>query len=172
MKTPINLDVSKLKPCINEKTFSEHYNSVYDEHIEKFNQEKVDYAFHKAGIKLHELYFENIRSFKENNIAYGKSLELIQYRYGSWDNFVQTMYDQAERLQGSGWLFMNHAGYVNIIPNNRLVENVAMIIDLWEHAYFNTHGNDRNKYLKTHFGIINWDVVNARLLKGKSNEKV
>ena len=169
MKTPISLDVSKLKPCITEKTFSEHFNSVYDEHIEKFGQEKVDYAFHKAGIKLHELYFENIRAFKENNMAYGKSLDLINYRYGSWENFVATVFEQADRLQGSGWLFMNHAGYVNIIPNNRLVENVALIIDLWEHAYFPTHGNNKYKYIKTHFGIINWDIVNARLLKGKND---
>ena len=81
---------------------------------------------------------------------------------------MTVLFDQAARLQGSGWIFMNHAGYVNIIPNNRLVENVAMIIDLWEHAYYPTHGNDRTKYLKAHMGIINWDVVNARLLKGKS----
>lgn len=170
MKIPFGHDVSKLNPCINEKNFAEHYNGVYDNHIDSYNHEKGDFAFHKAGIKLHELYFENIRTFKEANMPYGKSLELIQYRYGSWENFTTVLFDQAERLQGCGWIFMNHAGYINIIPNNRLVENIAMIIDLWEHAYFPTHGSDRNKYVKSHLGIINWDIVNARLLKGKTEK--
>ena len=164
----VSLDISKLKPCISEKSFDIHYNQVYRDHVEKFNSEHTDFAFHKAGCKLHELYFENIRHFKENNLPYGKALELIQYRYGSWENFLKTLYDQAGRLQGSGWVFMNGAGYINIIPNNRLVENVAFIIDLWEHAYILTHGNDRVSYLRAHLGLIDWDVVNARLLKGKS----
>ena len=167
---PVNLDLSKLKPCISEKGFDVHYNQVYAKHIEEFNSDNTDFAFHKAGCKLHELYFENIRHHKDNNVPYGKALELIHYRYGSWENWLKTLFDQAARLQGSGWVFMNGAGYINIVPNNRLVENVALIIDLWEHAYVLTHGNDRETYLKSHLGLINWDVVNARLMKNKKDD--
>ena len=64
-------------------------------------------------------------------------------RYGSFENFVKTTEDQISRLQGSGWIFMNSAGYINIIPNNRIVKDIAMIIDFWEHAYIHKFGSDR-----------------------------
>ena len=59
---------------------------------------------------------------------------------------------------------MNTAGYINIIPNNRIVDNVAMIIDLWEHAYAYTFGHDKALYVENFLDIIDWDVVNSRLL--------
>lgn len=166
-----SLDVSKLKPCINEKGFELHYTGVYSNHVKEFNHsENTDFAYHKAACKLHELYFQNIMAYKENNAPYGKALELIQYRYDTYENFLTQLYNQADRLQGSGWVYMNNAGYINIIPNNRLVENIALIIDLWEHAYVLTHGANRKEYISSFLGVINWDVVNARLLKSKKEE--
>jgi Fe-Mn family superoxide dismutase len=43
------------------------------------------------------------------------------------------------------------------------VSNVAVIIDMWEHAYMIDYGADKEKYLKDVWKIINWQVVNARL---------
>ena len=35
--------------------------------------------------------------------------------------------------------------------------------DLWEHAYYLKYQNDREKYLKKWFELINWDFVNETL---------
>jgi len=91
-------------------------------------------------------------------------------RYGSFENFQKTYFEQASRIQGNGWLFMNSAGYLNIIPNNRIVENVAMIVDFWEHAYCFTHGVDRNKYARASLNVIDWDIVNKRILEPKKEK--
>ena len=68
-------------------------------------------------------------------------------------------------------IFMNHSGYVNIIPNNRIVDNIAMIIDCWEHAYMFSFGSDIESYITQHLSIINWEVVNKRINKINSLKK-
>lgn len=157
-------DVGQLKPAISEIGFDIHYNKIYRQHIDDFNQGVGDFAFNKAGAHLHGLYFENIRERRENNLPIGKAEQVLINRYGSFQNFKKTVHETSERLQGSGWIFMNAAGYVNIIPNHRIVDKAALVIDLWEHAYAYTFGNDRASYIENFFDIIDWDVVNSRLV--------
>jgi superoxide dismutase len=159
----VSYDISKLKPVTNEISFDQHFNQIYKDHVVSYNSGTGDIPFNKAGAFLHELYFENIREARPNNLPLGRADHVIALRYGSFDNFVKTLCDQVERLQGSGWVFMNHAGYINIIPNNRIVDNVVLLIDCWEHAYIHTHGTDRSSYIRQHLSIINWDVVNKRI---------
>ena len=167
----INFDISRLSNVIDEKTFHQHYHGIYKEHVESFNNQEGDIPFHKAGAFLHELYFENIREYRDNNLPIGKADQVIHMRYGSFENFIKTAEDQLSRLQGSGWIFMNSAGYINIIPNNRIVKDICLIIDFWEHAYLKQFGTDRVAYFRNHISIIDWNVVNHRMsLKKKTSE--
>lgn len=166
-QTKVLFDIAKLKPMVSIEAFDLHYYGVYKKHVEDFNAGEGDFAFNKAGAHLHSLYFENIREWRNDNLPMGKSLQVIEMRYGSIENFVSTLLEQSDRLQGNGWVFMNTSGYVNIIPNNRIVDNVAFVIDLWEHAYIHTHGLDKVKYLRNTLQCINWEVVNQRILEPK-----
>jgi len=161
----ISYDISKLKPVISEKCFDLHFNKIYKKYVDRFNKGDGDFAFDKAGAFLHNLYFENLREYRINNTPTGKSFSLIELRYGSYERFVQTILDKAKNIQGNGWVFMNTSGYVNLIPNNRIVDNVAMIIDCWEHSYILNYGDDIETYVKNHLNILNWDVINNRMLK-------
>lgn len=156
-------NIQELSPCINEIGFDLHFNGIYKQHVDNFNSSKGDIPFNKAGSFLHSLYFDNIREYRKDNLPSGKVLNIIENRYGSFDNFKLTCIDQATRLQGNGWLFMNHAGYINIIPNNRIVNDIILLIDLWEHAFIPSHGINKEDYIRTHMNIINWDTVNNRL---------
>ena len=40
-------------------------------------------------------------------------------------------------------------------------------IDVWEHAYYVDYRNLRNAYVKAIWDIINWDVVEDRLVAAK-----
>lgn len=156
-------DISRLKPVITEVAFNLHYNKIYADHVNDYNNQHGDIAFNKAGAYLHELFFTNIREFRNSNPPTGKIASIIQMRYGNYENFVVSLLEQGSRIQGNGWLFMNSAGYINIIPNNRIVNNVALLIDCWEHSYILDHGVDKEAYLKQFLHLINWDVVNYRL---------
>ncbi|MCG7944789.1 MAG: hypothetical protein N0C84_00425 [Candidatus Thiodiazotropha taylori] len=166
----INYDISGLKSVIDPQSFEMHYNKVYKNHISCYNESSNDIPFHKAGAYLHELYFENIRGARQDNYPTGKVAQIIIMRYGSFENFVKTCEEQITRLQGSGWIFMNSAGYINIIPNNRIVKDIALIIDFWEHAYLTKFGTDRISYFRNHLSIINWNVVNQRIIESKKKD--
>lgn len=170
---PITYDISRLKPVISEKSFDLHYNTIYFNHVNDFNKGKGDIPFNKAGAHLHGLFFGNLREYRKDNTPTGRIAQIIATRYGTYENFVTTLLEQGSRIQGNGWLFMNNAGYINIIPNNRIVDNIAMIIDVWEHAYLFDFGNDKTQYLKQFLHLINWDVVNQRLvdIANKKKEK-
>ena len=65
---------------------------------------------------------------------------------------------------------MNTSGYLNIIPNNRIVDNVALVIDCWEHAFMFNFGNSIENYVKQSINIINWDVVSRRIESGNKSK--
>lgn len=162
----VNYDVSRLKPITNEMMFSSHMN-LYKKYVDDYNNSVGDIPFNKAGAFLHKLYFENIRESRNDNTPLGKVSDIISLRYGTLSNFTKMYLETVNKLQGSGWVFMNTSGYLNIIPNNRIVDNIALIIDFWEHAYYPSFGNDREKYAMNHLNIINWDVVNKRIIDGR-----
>ena len=166
----ISYDVSKLTPAIGQQDFMVHL-EVYKQQVNSYNKAQGDIPFNKAGAHLHGLYFENLRETRSNNRPISKSSHIIEMRYGSWDNFIQCYLDTVNKLQGSGWVFMNTAGYLNIIPNNRIVDNIAMIIDFWEHSYYLSYGNDRKSYAMNILNNINWEVVDMRILDSKKNKK-
>ena len=162
-QTKFNHDISKLKPVITEQAFDLHFNHIYKNHIDSFNKGVGDFAFDKAGAYLHKLYFDNIRDFRVNNEPSGKVLQVMELRYGSYDRFLQTLLEKARSIQGNGWVFMNTSGYINIIPNNRIVDNIALIIDCWEHAYMFNFGNNIDNYIQKTLSIINWEEVSRRI---------
>lgn len=166
----VSYDVSRLKPVISEEAYQQHF-IIYKNHVSQFDSGSGDIPFDKAAAFLHKLYFENIREIRPDNIPLGKVADIIQTRYGNWDNFVKTYLQTVNKLQGSGWVFMNTAGYLNIIPNNRIVDNIGFIIDFWEHAYYKDFGSDRTMYAKQHLKLINWDVVNQRILASQEKKK-
>ena len=168
LQAKINYDIAKLAPVVSTKSFQSHM-KIYTQHESNYVNANEDIPFNKAGSFLHQLYFENIREVRQNNLPMGKCADIIQMRYGSWQNFVKTYLETVQKLQGSGWVFMNTSGYLNIIPNNRIVDHVAFVVDFFEHAYYLDYGSDRIKYAEDHLSIMNWDVVNQRILL--SNEK-
>jgi superoxide dismutase, Fe-Mn family len=166
----ISYDISKLKPVIEETHFAEHL-KIYNNNKSRYDQGVGDIPFEKAGVHLHELYFQNIREFRLDNKPLGKIQDILETRYGNWANFYKSYIDTVGKLQGSGWVFMNTAGYLNIIPNNRIVDNIAFVIDFWEHAYYPKYGADKESYARDTLNIINWEVVNRRILEAKDKKQ-
>ena len=166
----IAYDISRLKPVISEQGFKIHMD-IYNEHASNYTNRSGDIPFDKAGEFLHRLYFENIREFRQDNKPLGKVADIIQTRYGSWQNFLDTYIATVCKLQGSGWVFMNTSGYLNIIPNNRIVDNIAFVVDFWEHSYLPVYGSNRTTYAVQHLHLINWEVVNQRILEARDKKR-
>lgn len=66
-------------------------------------------------------------------------------------------------LEGSGWVYLDTKGNIKTIHNHKIVSNVALLVDMWEHAFFLNFGADKKKYLKEVWKTIDWSIVNTRL---------
>jgi Fe-Mn family superoxide dismutase len=75
---------------------------------------------------------------------------------------------------GSGWawLIKDKSGAVRIVttPNAhtplRDGHLPLLTCDMWEHAYYIDHHNDRGAYLKSFWQLVNWDFVASNLQSG------
>lgn len=166
----ITYDASQLKPVFTTAEFQQLL-KIHENYIDNYNEGRGDIPFEKAGTHLHKLFFENIREFRPENPPIGKIAEILQVRYGTWENFYKCYTDAVDKLQGSGWVFMNTSGYLNIIPNNRIVDKIGFIIDFWEHAYYPKYGLNKNQYARDMLNLINWEEVNRRILTAKDKNR-
>lgn len=130
------------------------------------------------GMKLHELYFEELSSngFVNNDFSIIKHLDKQFGSYEAWKkDFIAT-----GLIRGIGWvvlyfdkdqnLFINQ--WVNEHDTGHLVHsNPLLILDVWEHAYISQFGLDRKQYFEIFFKNLNWEIIENRYQKFLGNQK-
>lgn len=134
----------------------------------KMRSLKLGETFALNGVKLHELYFENICG--NSKTPQGNILNLINQSYGSYDNFIK--YFKNVGLSMRGWtiaaidpldnkihIFGADAHDVGAV----WLSYPLLVMDVYEHAYMIDFGIDRSKYINIFVDNINWGVVNERL---------
>jgi len=191
MATAKTYDFSTVKG-MSPKQLKQHY-QLYEGYVKKYNEIgnilksnsnlgipnatyseirslKLGESYALDGIKLHELYFENLVGFHKP--PSGKVLNMIITRYGSYEKFIQLLKDVA--LSMRGWAVLA----IDTIDDNLHIFGLdahdvgaiwcahpLLVLDAYEHAYMIDFGIDRKKYIDTFIANINWDVVNNRLDK-------
>lgn len=118
------------------------------------------------GMRLHELYFENLGG--KNEIEKGSPLyKAIERDFGSFENWKKDFIATGS-MRGIGWSILyfdpQAKRLVNVWINEHDVGHLAtgqpiLVMDVWEHAYITQYGLDRAKYIDTFFNNINWEVV-------------
>ena len=122
-----------------------------------------------GGHYNHELMWQVIGP-PRNSRPTGALGAAINAQFGSFDNFKDTMSQAAESVFGSGfaYLALNPYGRLIIIttPNQNTPIPLRLIpllpLDVWEHAYYLKHQNNRKQYINDYFNVINWDKVGKR----------
>lgn len=136
----------------------------------KMRSLKLGETFALDGIKLHQLYFQNMTGGFNNPT--GEIIKLIKRDFNSCENFLQ--YFKNVGLAVRGWailaidpldnrlhVFGSDAHDVGAVWDSYPL----LVMDVYEHAYFMDFGTDRNKYIDTFIKNINWRIVNGRLQK-------
>ena len=129
--------------------------------------------FNGGGHINHTLFWENLSP--TSTFPTGGPLDkAITDRFGSLDDMIAEMSAKTIAVQGSGW------GWLVYDPKSKMIDVVALPnqdpleattgskpllgIDVWEHAYYVDYRNVRPNYVKAIWDIINWDVVEERLV--------
>lgn len=189
--TPKEYDFSSVQG-ITQKQLQQHY-KLYEGYVSKINEIwnipndakefkdsnatyskmrslKLGETFALNGVKLHQLYFQNMTGGFNNPT--GEIINLIKREFNSYDNFLQ--YFKNVGLSVRGWVIL----VIDPLDNKLHVfgsdahdvgavwdSYPLLIMDVYEHAYFMDFGIDRGKYIDTFVKNINWRIVNGRLQK-------
>lgn len=154
-----------LAPVMSENTIKYHYDGLAAKYSERYNKGEGNADFNYGGAMLHNIFFANLTPPRAANKPEGLSKTLIDDKYGSFDKFKEAVEKAAMAIQGSGWIYMDTDGEIQIIQNHEYKKTmkIALLIDWWEHSWFTDYGPDKAKYLNNIWRIIDWDVVNTRL---------
>lgn len=121
------------------------------------------------GMRLHELYFENLGGEGEIDKK-GKLYKNILDSFGSFEAW-QGDFIATAKMRGIGWVILYEDGSGNLI-NFWINEHDGghpsgvrpiIVLDVFEHAYFPDFGKDKAAYLDSFMKNIDWKVAENRL---------
>ncbi len=122
-----------------------------------------------GGAYNHFFFFDGLMPRRQ--MPFGNILSLLNRDFGSAENFKKEFTGAALSVFGSGYAFLVLDGDGNlkiVTTRNQMTPLSAgykplLNLDVWEHAYYLKHYNDRAAYINDFFNIINWERLNFML---------
>jgi Fe-Mn family superoxide dismutase len=183
---PLPYAKDALEPYMSRETLEYHYGKHHKGYVDKLNSlisgtefadasleelvaESAGEIFNNAAQVWNHTFFWNCLSPRRQSPGreVSKALEAL----GGLES-LQTQFDKAASgLFGSGWTWLvkDARGSLKIMAtsnaNTPVREgHVALLTcDMWEHAYYIDHRNDRAAYLQSFWPLVNWEFVAANL---------
>ncbi|ENH97853.1 superoxide dismutase [Gracilibacillus halophilus YIM-C55.5] len=133
-------------------------------------------AFHGSGHYLHTIFWFNMTPDSQKRPS-GEILNQIETDFGSWQSFKTLFTETAKSVEGDGWavlLWSPRSGklVVQSFEKHQLFQLAdtipLLVLDVWEHAYYLQHQNDRTAYINNWWNVVNWKNVNNRLKQAKT----
>lgn len=121
------------------------------------------------GMRLHELYFENLGGDE----LLDKSSELYQKLskdFGSFEAWKKN-FTAVGLMRGIGWAILYRDPQTGRLINTWINEHdlghlaggePILVMDVFEHAYITQYGLDRGKYISAFFDNVKWERVDKR----------
>lgn len=130
---------------------------------------QATFAFNLSGHLMHSLFWTTIapQSSQPSAALAGR----IKADFGSSERFTAMFTSACVKVQGSGWgaisvdpatgslrvrSILNHAN--GVVPGSHLVA----VVDVWEHAYYLTHKNDRASWVAAAIDHLDWSAIEQR----------
>jgi Fe-Mn family superoxide dismutase len=186
---PLPYPYDALEPHIDEETMRIHHDKHHKSYVDGLNQAEKkleearktndfslvkhwerELAFHGAGHYLHTLFWTTM-SPRGGGMPSGAIAGQIQRDFGSFDAFKRHFSEAADKVEGSGWAILvwaPRAGRLEILQAEKH-QNLSqwdviplLPLDVWEHAYYLKHQNERRKYIDDWWNVVNWPAVDRR----------
>ena len=169
-----------------------HYNVLYKGYIDNTNKTEEQLAkaretndfsnikcleknlsFFGSGAILHELFFENMGPA----IPTSPSIELMEQiikDFESFEKFKEQFTAASTQVEASGWCLLvwvqkwNKLEILQCEKHQNLTLwgcKPLLVLDMWEHSYYLQYKTKRPEYINAFWNILNWNVVNKRLLE-------
>lgn len=118
-----------------------------------------------GGVYNHRFFFNCLSPCYDD--PQGELFTAINNTFDNRESFIQMFTQAAMSVFGSGyvWLAVEHGGGLVIVttanqetPLNGRIYPI-LTVDIWEHAYYLKHYNNRSAYLADWTSVINWVQV-------------
>lgn len=140
-----------------------HYDVLSRGYVDRFNKNEGDEVFNRAGAFLHNIWWAQFKTPSDTNKPMGVSLAFIDKHFETYPDFKNQIIDLGTKFQGSGWIYLANDGSIKEIKNHSVKNDIILLIDLWEHAYYLDYPADKKSYLKSIWRCIDWNVINDRI---------
>lgn len=173
------------------ETFDYHHGKHHATYVTKLNAaiEGTDYAgkdleevikmskkdgnkavFNNAAQHFNHSFFWESLSPDKQDIG-DKLMTKIKENFESLEKFNEQFTTLASTLFGAGWVWLAQTadGKLEIIQAKDAEtpitdgKNVLLTIDVWEHAYYIDHRNNRGGFIAKFWDYVNWSKVEERL---------
>jgi len=161
--TPLPYGEKDLDPVMSAESIDYHYEHLAKGYAKRYNAGEGNADFNRAGNFLHNKFFPQLRAPRGANKPRGAVSALIEEKFKTYEDFKAAVKEQAMKIQGSGWVYLSTAGEIKTIKNHAVRTDVALILDMWEHAFALQYQWDKEAYIDGFWKIVNWNVVNERL---------
>lgn len=120
------------------------------------------------GMRLHELYFENLRGSGVERM--GVLADRLKNDFGSMDAWEKD-FKACGTMRGIGWVVLSHdatAGrFFNTWINEHDIAHLTgcspvIVMDVFEHAYLTDYQLKRADYIEAFFANLNWKAAEER----------
>ena len=139
----------------------------------EFAELKRRFGWEFNGMRLHELYFENMN---KNGKAFNSSSSLAKQLIGQFQSFErwEKVFRAVGAMRGIGWVVLTYdpvaKKFFNIWVNEHDVGHLAgttplLIMDVFEHAFMLDYGLKRADYISAFFNAIDWSAVEKRFVE-------
>lgn len=188
---PLPYAEDALAPQISARTVGLHYGKHHKTYFTKLNELAPGTKY--ADMKLEDVVIASKKDGEDkifnqagqawNHVFYwdqfnggpaaptGDFAMIVERDFGSFDGLVKAFGEEADKVFGTGWVWLVHAddklsikGYQD--AGNPLPDGLTPLvgIDLWEHAYYLDYENRKAEHLKAVLAErVNWEAAGERI---------
>ena len=186
---PLPYPYNALEPYLDETTVRIHHDKHHRAYVEGLNTAEKqlqsarqnnnydlikhwerELAFNGAGHYLHIIYWDTMNP-QGGGEPTGSLLAQINKDFGSISAFRQQFSSAAEKVEGGGWAILvwaPRAHRLEILQAEKH-QNLSqwdiiplLPLDVWEHAYYLKHQNNRGAYIQDWWHVVHWPAVQKR----------
>ncbi|MFA6105679.1 MAG: Fe-Mn family superoxide dismutase [Patescibacteria group bacterium] len=137
----------------------------------EYAEMKRRFGWEFDGMRLHELYFENM--VKDGSLPGSKSdlFQKIEKDFGSFEMWEKD-FRATGAMRGIGWAILYFDAEADRLFNVWINEHDTghfagckplLVMDVFEHAFMLDYGTKRADYIEAFFKAIDWEVVEKRV---------
>jgi Fe-Mn family superoxide dismutase len=152
--------------------------SILEEHkksggagLSEYAELKRRFGWEFNGMRLHELYFENLAKDAGALSPESKIGKKISEQFGSIESW-ELDFRATGAMRGIGWVMLMHDKVGDRLFNTWVNEHdmgllagatPLLVMDVFEHAFMLDYGLKRVDYIEAFWKAIDWSVVESRL---------